>query len=720
MTESLASQPAPVAERFGAGLAIAAMTARLLVPTESTIQGETLWIVVLLLVAATIYSIGRWQAGHRLRFDGFTLAVGLIIVGHLVSGVWILSTEGHKRWAVNVMWEWIGLGATCFVLRRNKSALYVIAAMVVVLAGQGVWQYFVDFPALRAEYAAHISDDSSALDQVRLQNDLTMRGIPESEAGRKLFADRLRSLEPLGPFALTNTLAGLLAVGLLLGLISHLRDTRSLGQYLVGAIVLIPIAYCLFLTKSRTAIVAVTVGVILYGVRRLTARRRAESKASRNGPVVVAGLMAIVAATLVAAVASGGLDEEVISESSKSLRYRLMYWQGTIDALRESPVLGTGPGNFRQSYTPHKLAASSEEILDPHNMFLDAWCNGGAISLIGLLLLAGFVTRACLFGTPAAGDPPPPSAARPSGLAAGCSGFALVFAQQWLTGQERVLLSLGLATGFVVAWFAVVYAFQKLKPDSIRIATALAAAGLMVHLLGAGGFGMPAVAQVLLLLVAAGFPTNSVQKERKWTGLVPVPIGVLAVVACLLTAAIPVTHATFLIQRGDSRTGDAALKDYGDADKIDTLSPKPARRFARALISRGEHLGIALASLTRARRRDPKSHSDHFSIGMTLKQGRPPSDESPELEAAVRHLETAAARYPTNPEIVGNLAIAHELRKQSAEAAEQARRALQLDEINRKNGHADRFLPADFVNQLNSIIERTNKEQPPRSSGTPQ
>ena len=705
-------QHVPFAERFGAGLAIAAMTARLLVPTESAAIGDTLWIVVLLLLAATVHAVGRWQAGHRLRFDGFSAAITLIVVGHLVSGVWIVATEGHKRWAVNIMWEWVSLGAMCLVLRRSKAALTVATTMLIVLAGHGIWQYAVDFPALRAEYAGHVSGEGSALDQVRNQRELALQGIPQSESVRKLFADRLASLEPLGPFALANTLGGLLATALLLGGVSLLGSKRSIGQYVVGALLLVPVAYCLFLTKSRTAFVAVVAGFVLFGFRSYLNRNKTAEPhpaASGKGRLLTTGLIGLMAAVIVAAVATGGLDEEVISESPKSLQYRLMYWQGTINTLRESPLLGTGPGNFRQNYTAHKLPASSEEILDPHNMFLDAWCNGGAIALLGLLVLAGLALRSSFIQQP--DEEPPPHWT--FGFLAGLCGFGLVFVQQWLTGQERVGLTLGLAGGFVVAWFAVRYALM-----ATRHAMAIASIGLMIHLLGAGGFEMPAVMQLALLLVAATVRSDTpAAVPRHWRGLVPVPLGVAAIVACLITAAVPVTRVAFLLSRGDMNQGRAALRDYGEAEMIDKLSPEPARRFARLLHAGGapRHRLIVLAALMKARRKDPKSFVDHFAIGIMLRDS-PETEEGAEstqlrLQSATKHLIRAVSRYPTNPQIVGELAMAHEMAGQMEQARKQADRALQLDAINRQNGHIDRYLPDEFLNQLKLLSKRKNENQ---------
>lgn len=705
-------QYVPFAERIGAGLAIAAMTARLLVPTESAAIGDTLWIVVLLLLAATVHAIGRWQAGHRLQFDRFTVAIALIVVGHLVSGVWILATEGHKRWAVNIMWEWVSLGAMCLVLRRSKAALTVASTMLIVLAGHGIWQYAVDFPALRAEYAGHVSGDGSALDQVRNQRELALQGIPESESVRKLFADRLASLEPLGPFALANTLGGLLAVALLLGGVSLLGSKRSIGQYVVGLLVLVPVAYCLFLTKSRTAFVAVAAGFALFGFRSyLNRKKTAEPQlaTSGQGRLLAVGLIGLTAAVIVTAVATGGLDEQVISESPKSLQYRLMYWQGTINTLRESPLLGTGPGNFRQNYTAHKLPASSEEILDPHNMFLDAWCNGGAVALLGLLVLAGLALRSSLMRHQ--DEEPQPN--RTNGLLAGLCGFGLVLLQQWLTGQERVTLTLSLAGGFFVAWFAVRYALL-----ATRHAMAIASIGLMIHLLGAGGFEMPAVMQLALLLVGATVRSDSAATvPRHWRGLVPVPLGVVAILACLITAAVPVTRVAFLLSRGDMNQGTAALKDYSDAEVIDKLSPEPARRFAKELHASGaqRHRGIVLAALMKARRKDPRSFVDHFAIGVLLRDSSGAEEEAESIElrlkSATKHLARAVSRYPTNPQIVGELAIAHEMAGQMEPARKQADRALQLDAINRQNGHIDRYLPDEFLNQLKVLSKRKNENQ---------
>lgn len=725
MTDTQSAAHAPgLAERLGMGLALAGMTARLLVPTESAAAGDTLWIVGLLFVAASTYCLGRWQQGYRVKLDAFAIALGLIIVGHLVSGFFVFWDGGHRRGAANVIWEWLSLGATCVVLRRNTAVVHLILAMMVVLAGHGIWQYFYDFPRLRAEYAASVSDSVSPIVAFQARQDLTAQGIPESDAARRLFADRLASLEPLGPFALANTLGGLLATALLLGAALLVGSRRGAARLILGIALMIPIGYCLVLTKSRTAAVGLIAGLLVLGLRQLIVRRRPESPEEeptrqKSGWLPILVTTSLLAGVVISGVMSGGLDQEVISESPKSLQYRMQYWQGTIDTLRESPVLGTGPGNFRQHYNVHKLPESSEEILDPHNMFLDAWCSGGMVALLGLLMLLGVVSRQFF----RADDGEPQHIPYRLTLIGGLSGFGLVLAQTWLTGQERPLLTLSLAGGFVAAWFAVRFALSDLSRRAVSGAGVVAALGLSVHLLGAGGFGMPAVMQVLLLLTAVAIPPVAERLYvRRWVGLAPALGSLCAVFVCVLTGIGPVYRAEFLLARGDTLSGYAALADYGLADRADRWDPEPIRRCGRTLFEE-QNFSKALAAFSRARGRDPHAFADERALAIILRADWETRMWDTDLiEAAVIHMRRAVARYPTSPQLVAELALLQDVARQHLDnwqgptAEETAARALKLQRINEEHGHVDRYLSPELLNQLNSLVERSDDRQGGSSS----
>lgn len=703
------------AENLGLSLTIAGLVARLLVPTESAAAGDTLWIVCLQLIGCTIFLLGRWQAGYRFRFDPFLCSVGVLVLGHLVSGGWIyFFNEGNKRLALNLVWEWIAIGAVCCVVRRRIAVAKIVLAMLVVVACHGIWQYYVDFPALREQYSG-----GTAMGDAQRMADLKARGIPVSEAGLQLFADRLASLEPLGPFALANTLGGFLAVALSFGAVALLSARRSVVSYLTGILLLGPVGYCLLLTKSRTAIVAVGAGALLFVIHRFLNRGKKQQTASRRGAIIAAAVGLVVAVAVIGAVSSGGLDEQVISESPKSLQYRLMYWQGTIATLQESPVFGTGPGNFRQRYTAHKLAASSEEILDPHNLFLDAWCNSGLIGLLGLVLVLIFPIRAALRAhTTESNEATSGRILFTSGLA----GFAILFVQQFLTGQERITLLLGQVTVFVVALPLIRSAFGRTEASAVRLASAVAGCVLVVHLLGAGGFTMPAVMQVLLLLIAVGTPAaTSPLRTRRWVGLVPA-FACCGIAMLSILVTVTTTRTQYLLKLGQVDPSENVLERLANAALQGGLAPDADRLYAgfifKAVRDQQVPVGVlseAFPAWSRAKRRDPYAFVDHRSIAMAFAEQyrlTPPELRDPEWrDLAVLHMTRAVKRYPTSPILNAELAILQFEAKHWKEAGQSAKQALELDAINHEYGHKDRYLPIQILSQLN-LIEQRKIEKP--------
>ena len=140
--------------------------------------------------------------------------------------------------------------------------------------------------------------------------------------------------------------------------------------------------YCLVLTKSRTAWIGLVVALAFWGACLLV-RRPVPSSAAGRVMVGAAGCWSCSSVLFAVAALEAGFDVQVISEAPKSLDYRLQYWNGAMGVVREHPVFGVGPGNFRQHYLRFKLPESSEEIADPHNLILDLWTSGGLFALIG-------------------------------------------------------------------------------------------------------------------------------------------------------------------------------------------------------------------------------------------------------------------------------------------------------------------------------------------------
>ena len=397
----------------------ALFAARWLMPTEGAVEGLTLWLVQLVLFTAVARAAWEWRFGEqRFRFDAIDGAIGLLILSQVVSALTVVFGVGNARAAINIAWEWIGSGVLIWMLRQELTSLRVVRQLCLglsltagVLAGFGLWQHYVGYDEMSREYDRLVAEHDRLSERLRgdevspvsvsaadvrkleaLQAEMARQQIPIEKEARQSLEQRLKgSREPLGLFALANSFAGLLIVmGLIVvGLMGRPRTSQWVWVLLAAMI-----AFCVLLTKSRTAWVGLSVGIGWWTLRLITAQwRRANSPTGRT-PWLQIGTWMLLGASLVGfAALNGGLDQAVLSEAHKSLRYRLEFWQATWATIREHLWFGTGPGNFRDYYLAHKLPQSSEEIADPHNLIFDVWANAGTLGLIGLLACVGLMVR---------------------------------------------------------------------------------------------------------------------------------------------------------------------------------------------------------------------------------------------------------------------------------------------------------------------------------------
>lgn len=713
------------------GLVAGLLVARLLVPAEASVLGDTLGLVQLWFAAGVLWAWNSFRTGEfSLRVGWLDAALWLLIAGHAVSGLSVFVLGGDRRAVLNLVWEWIALGVSFFLVRQilvtrtdARRLLLVMTATVTALAGLGLWQHYGAFPQNVARYERlRVLEERSPGDP-EVRRELAEMGVPDSAVSRTLWEERLRSAEPFGTFALANTLAGILVAWWIVATAAvvrgwpHVRGWPSrLGA--LGAALLI--GYCLVLTKSRTAAVGAVAGLAAWGGLAFVDDGR--------GRRWIRWLLAAVAAVgvLVAAAAlTGGLDRQVLSEAPKSLRYRLQFWKGTAAVIREHPLLGTGPGNFRQHYLKHKLPESSEEILDPHNFVLDVWTSGGVVGLFGLfwLLVAG--AGALARGRREFEHSPPGKPKRQERLwtaltVGGAVGFVLLLAVGLILGDidERI-------AALLAGWLLAVALLRRpfLRADLSSAAVGAGCVALLVHLLGAGGIEMPAVTQTLLVLLAVGTVLagpqsgTTVRSRRTWV----LATGAAAAglfVACLGTATVPVFNRQSLVAAGDAalrqdRNPELALRFYSEAADQDSLSPEPVERLADTAFYRWKRSSAAgegdferaVEFAKEAIRRDPFSANGYRRPGVWYlehfrRTGRPES-----AAAAVEFLSEAVERYSNSAAIRAELAQA--LAAAGEAAQEQARMALELDAINRREGHRDKFLPPEIIESLRQIVAGT-------------
>ncbi len=712
---------------------------RFFVPAEGAAEGHSLWIALpwLILFAGRLW--WHWRNGERpgVRLNRLDIAALLLVGSHCVSALAVVGTGGDRRAALNSFWEWISLAATGFLLKetllapRNRLIFTsALLASVITLSALGIWQHVLWYPQQAREVTelldlhARITAGESLepAERSRFQQLVRRHGsavLTYDATARQSFLARIKdSSEPIGRFALANTFATLLCAGtmLLLGtLIDRLADPlrRRHSTTWQLALFLLPVLVCLLLTKSRTAYLALAVALaakvwLTFGgsvLRRITARQWMMA-------VVVA--FAVLAAGVGALTAWGGLDKEVLTEAPKSLGYRWEYWQATAGVIREHPWLGVGPGNYRQHYLKFKLPGASEEILDPHNLLLDVWANAGIVALLalGAIIVISF-HRSIPAGESFAASPIGGWATLP---AAGAFALLAVFAQSFFfegTVDEQVLILLSL-------WIPLAMGLQfTLRSDPVTSTTAQATVwSLWVGLLAAGGIGMPAIAQTiwaLLLLIPPSQSGAMVPTAHRPLWLFAAAFFGLLAAGCLWTGLKPVIEAAQHMALGENelvlgQPWRNAQRQYEAASLADPLSPEPHHRLGEMshwVWQQSGHRDTAsfdraIAALEQSIAKDPLAPKRKLILARWWFEHWQVDNEATALKRSLVAFREAAEGYPHFAPIQAGLAIALAASGDRS-AADAARRALDLDDLNRVRGHTDKLLPPAERQQLEQI-----------------
>tara|TARA_R110002111_G_scaffold261826_3_gene335870 strand:+ start:92055 stop:94469 length:2415 start_codon:yes stop_codon:yes gene_type:complete len=761
------------------------ITARYLLPAESAPLGDTLhialgWLIVAILFSGTLL-IDRSRTVCTDRFD---IGVWLLVSGQVISTfVMIYFSEGQQRAALNMMWEWVSLGLTFSLTRRlvatpqlRTTLLQGFLATVVLLSLYGIWQHHWMYEQLSKEYLGVRQQlDTAVSPSIRdeSQQKLLSMGVPAdalSGSGRQLFEQRLlNSSEPLGMFALANTFAGLLAVGFLIAVAQAIQILFYKTEHVASKwnrckawlLVLPPllIGYCLILTKSRTAWIGVIAGFVSLGLLKLIQNRQNTPKQRQlwkkralkwgmTGTALLLGFFLL-------ATFSGGFDRAVLTEAPKSLQYRLEYWTGTWEVIKENPLWGTGPGNFRNHYLKHKLPGSSEEIADPHNLFLDVWANAGIAAFAGLLLILFLACSYWIINPKAIqiDSTTETNSARHSFSSAQVAlvlGFALSFPLLWgvqlfLQSVDESLLWL-FCLGWLVIYFALNAGWQavnganQMGSTSSLMPLALAAAfiALCVHLSGAGGIAMPAVTQTWLLLLALAFPVISQQSNSDESSFTVIGYGqllplktihlkTLFLSVCLLLTVFfvmssfaPTIQRKKLVMKGEQallrgQSARIAQEYFRQASQADTLSPAPWQALAALQFNQGTQdrdafeQGVKLKQA--AIQRDPVNPLNYFELGHHFYQQYQVSKIQEDLAGAIKNLKQAVTGYPNNARYRAVLAEVLSDAGQANESLEQAVQAMALDEANRRARHVDKYLTEETLSRMKQIISVSQRNQ---------
>lgn len=200
----------------------------------------------------------------------------------------------------------------------------------------------------------------------------------------------------VGPFGYPNAMAGflLLAGGAAVASVLGDRSRPERAAAVIGC-VLFPAG--LYLTRSRGAVLAACVGVLIWALlerERWWARRWLWGGAAA---LLVAGGLYLMRHRLVGLlwfVWPGGATEG----ADTSVQWRLSILKWTWAMIRDHPWLGVGPGAFPVALIHHQaLPYTSGE--NPHNLFLEIAAEYG----LAVAILAGLALLICLVRAAMAG-----------------------------------------------------------------------------------------------------------------------------------------------------------------------------------------------------------------------------------------------------------------------------------------------------------------------------
>ncbi|MCA8986104.1 MAG: O-antigen ligase family protein [Planctomycetaceae bacterium] len=700
---------------------------QLFVPPEGLGMGnlvliQTAWFALLALWAAFRLKFGN--ENERIAFDEIDLLLVLLSGLPLLGWTGRFLSGGDLQTGVYHVLGWLMTGSVILLFRRWLPRfgwglpLALLIAGGLTAGGMGVWQNRVFYPQTSAEISPLVEQYESLIQigngtaesglsetQLRQKSELERRltelGVPLDTRSLRMFLQRLRdSREPFGFFALANTLGGYLSciTLLLIGIIVfrwQAVQTKAFWKtiLLVGMAVLI--FYCLLLTKSRTALLALIAGVLLFFSLQWA------SSHARGRDVLLggAGLAGGAGLLLLLACLTGGIDVEVFSESNLSVRYRLEYWQATWAMLQDHFWLGTGPGNFRQFYVGDQLPQSSEEILDPHQFWLEAWSTGGILNLIVWLAVCGLFLYRMIFQS----EKQKPEilsesiSKRQAGIAAVCSVIIanLLAPPETARFLEEVFIWSCLAGGAAVLWVVLTSEISLQKTLLMS-----AAAVLMIHLQAAGGFAMPLIVQLLLLLSVGNLAVQerAVVTHRMTYRIAAAVAFVLLLVTIRGGVQPRLAESAATARLTSSRSLDRSLNLLNEWAEVDSWNAEPWIQMAGLLEREGGGqssqalLEKAYEFETEAIQRDPYSYRLHSSAARIKRRKAMLSEAAGDLQAAAYHISIAIELAPTAVNLYVVAAQILEQQGNAPEAATAARKGLELEQINRAAGHSDRWL----------------------------
>jgi O-antigen ligase len=143
------------------------------------------------------------------------------------------------------------------------------------------------------------------------------------------------------------------------------------------------------LTRSRGGILAATLTTLILLVMALLHR----GVASRQQAVASAAPFLLAGFILAAMVAGAAPFERFLKRDLRDLggNARVLIWRASLQAWKDSPIVGSGLGTFREAFQPVRPPGMPWRIEHAHSDFLELLVTGGVVgAALGMLLFVSF------------------------------------------------------------------------------------------------------------------------------------------------------------------------------------------------------------------------------------------------------------------------------------------------------------------------------------------
>lgn len=502
------------------------------------------------------------------------------------------------------------------------------------------------------------------------------RGQAVDDPATENFERRMRSRNAFGYLAHPNVAASIMAAGAAAALLlaaAAVRDGKPAAAGLSFTLAGIAV-FGVWLTGSVGALAALGAGLLAVVPAAL------RWPAKRCFRILAVAYVGGILALLAIGIARGTLPGE-------SLAFRWEYWTAAARALPDAGVSGLGRENFVTAHVRHKPPTATEEVRNPHNLWISLWIELGPLGFIaGAVLLAAAVWAASRAATDGTGDSQT-SATRIARSEAAWIAVAVIGLHAVFSGTPfdkpgiPVLwfaeLALLWATAYVLAVCALAVATENARAARIAALGGVAAAAvLLVHNLVDFSLLTPSglAALVVLALAFAGqgpaaseaaTGTHSLARARlaAWmrgaAALITALLHFTLIVGPTLSTANAVAQAdaAFALARTGEYIETASAIDLAAArmDSLDADTPRRAARRqlqlalqtnvpgdVRALFwTRAEQL--AQLSHTRSPRSIPTKR-----LLARIGDATASADQTAELLQAARRWDEVTAGYPTS------------------------------------------------------------------------